>query len=139
MKGASFVFKIAFDDLHIIDTDHISHLITWTTSVLSSYCSNFESGCHDYLTLHWKAVILAEHPHPSKFYCYCICRFLTNSDLTSNEKCLKFFHFFNSFPRLREGSNNQNGNCRSLTKVKFSTDQVRPALGSGSWLSIVDC
>ena len=25
-------------------------------------------------------------------------------------------------------------NCRSLTKVKFSTDQVRPALGSGSWL-----
>ena len=22
--------------------------------------------------------------------------------------------------------------CRSLTKVKFSTDQVRPALGSGS-------
>ena len=27
--------------------------------------------------------------------------------------------------------------CRSLTKVKFSTDQVRPALGSGSWL-IVD-
>ena len=24
--------------------------------------------------------------------------------------------------------------CRSLTKVKFSTDQVRPALGSGSWL-----
>ena len=26
--------------------------------------------------------------------------------------------------------------CRSLTKVKFSTDQVRPALGSGSWLSI---
>ena len=28
-------------------------------------------------------------------------------------------------------------NCRSLTKVKFSTDQVRPALGSGSWW--VDC
>ena len=24
--------------------------------------------------------------------------------------------------------------CRSLTKVKFSTDQVRPALGSDSWL-----
>ena len=24
--------------------------------------------------------------------------------------------------------------CRSLTKVKFYTDQVRPALGSGSWL-----
>ena len=24
--------------------------------------------------------------------------------------------------------------CRSLTKVKFSTNQVRPALGSGSWL-----
>ena len=31
--------------------------------------------------------------------------------------------------------------CRSLTKVKFSTDQVRPALGSGSWLidGWVDC
>ena len=29
-------------------------------------------------------------------------------------------------------------NCRSLTKVKFSTDQVRPALGSGSWLIVVD-
>ena len=24
--------------------------------------------------------------------------------------------------------------CRSQTKVKFSSDQVRPALGSGSWL-----
>ena len=24
--------------------------------------------------------------------------------------------------------------CRSLTKVKFSTDQFRPALGSGGWL-----
>ena len=51
LKGASFVSKIAFDDLHIIDTDHISHPITWTTSVLSSYCSNFEPGCHDDLTL----------------------------------------------------------------------------------------
>ena len=32
-------------------------------------------------------------------------------------------------------------NCRSLTKVKFSTDQVRPALGSGSCLidGWVDC
>ena len=28
--------------------------------------------------------------------------------------------------------------CRSLTKVKFSTDQVRPAIGSGSWLSMVN-
>ena len=28
--------------------------------------------------------------------------------------------------------------CRSLTKVKFSTDQVRPALGSASWLIVVD-
>ena len=27
-----------------------------------------------------------------------------------------------------------NSYCRSLTKVKFSTDQVRPALGSDSWL-----
>ena len=38
-------------------------------------------------------------------------------------------------------ANNQDGNCRSLTKVKFSTDQVRPALGSGSWLIdwSVDC
>ena len=26
--------------------------------------------------------------------------------------------------------------CESLTKVKFSTDQVRPALGSGSWLIV---
>ena len=30
-----------------------------------------------------------------------ICRFLTNSDLKSDEKSLKFFHiFFNSFPKL---------------------------------------
>ena len=44
-----------------------------------------------------------------------------------------------SFQKLWWYINKTNEFCRSLTKVKFSTDQVRPALGSGGcrWLTML--
>ena len=66
-----------------------------------------------------------------------VCRRLS-SCLPDLALCKSLLSFSYS-PLLRQvRHNSQSRNCRSLIKVKFSTDQFNPALGSGCRLSI-DC